>query len=198
MAVSAGSVKNLREKTGAGILECQKALNQSGGDIDKAIDLLRQKGLATAQKKAGRSTNDGLIASYIHSGGRLGILVEINCETDFVAKTDDFQQLSRDLGLHIAAAAPQYVRREEIPAEVTEKEKELYLAQAKETGKPAAVLEKIVSGRLEKFFSGICLMEQPFVKDPEITIKDLISQKIAKLGENISVRRFTRYRLGEE
>ena len=198
MAVSAGSVKNLREKTGAGILDCQKALNQSGGDIDKAIDLLRQKGLATAQKKAGRSTNDGLIASYIHSGGKLGILVEINCETDFVAKTDDFQQLSRDLGLHIAATAPQYVRREEIPAEVTEKEKELYRAQAKETGKPAAVLEKIVSGRLEKFFSGICLMEQPFVKDPEITIKDLLSQKIAKLGENISVHRFTRYRLGEE
>lgn len=198
MAIDATLVKDLREKTGAGILDCQKALTQTGGDIAKAIDFLRQKGLATAQKKAGRTTNDGLIVSYIHAGNKLGVLLEVNCETDFVAKTDDFQDLARDLGMHIAAANPLHIKREDVPADVLDKEKEIILAQAKESGKPAAVLDKIVAGRLEKFYAEACLLEQPFVKDPGVTIKDLLSQKIAKLGENISIRRFTRFRLGEE
>jgi len=197
MSIDATQVKDLREKTGAGILDCQKALTQSGGDVAKAIDFLRQKGLATAQKKAGRATNDGLIVSYIHAGNKLGVLLEVNCETDFVAKTDDFQELARDLAMHIAAADPQCLKREDIPAAVLEKEKEIFLAQAKESGKPAAVLDKIIAGRLEKLYTELCLLEQPFVKDPAITIKDLLGQKIAKLGENISVRRFTRFRLGE-
>jgi len=197
MSIDATLVKDLREKTGAGILDCQKALTQSGGDMAKAIDFLRQKGLATAQKKSGRVTNDGLIASYIHAGNKLGVLLEVNCETDFVAKTDDFQELARDLAMHIAAADPRYLKREEVPGTVLEKEKEIFLAQAKESGKPATVLEKIVAGRIEKFFAEVCLLEQPFVKDPSVTVKDLLGQKIAKLGENISVRRFTRFRLGE-
>jgi len=197
MAVDATLVRDLRERTGAGILDCQKALVQASGDLNKAIDLLRQKGLATAQKKAGRMTNDGLIASYIHAGSKLGVLVEVNCETDFVAKTDDFQELARDLAMHIAAATPAYVKREDVPAEVVEKEKEIYLAQAKESGKPAPVLDKIVAGRVEKFYAETCLMEQPYVKDPAVVVKELLSQKIAKLGENISVRRFSRFRLGE-
>ncbi len=198
MVIDATLVKDLREKTGAGILDCQKALTQTGGDITKAIDFLRQKGLATAEKKAGRTTNDGLIVSYIHAGNKLGVLLEINCETDFVAKTDDFQELARDLAMHIAAAGPLHIKREDIPAGVLDKEKEIFLAQARESGKPAAVLDKIVAGRLEKFYAEACLLEQPFVKDPGVTIKDLLSQKIAKLGENISIRRFTRFRLGEE
>jgi elongation factor Ts len=198
MAIDATLVKDLREKTGAGILDCQKALTQTGGDITKAIDFLRQKGLATAEKKAGRTTNDGLIVSYIHAGNKLGVLLEVNCETDFVAKTDEFQELARDLAMHIAAANPQHIKREDVSADVLDKEKEIFLAQAKESGKPAAVLDKIVAGRLEKFYAEACLLEQPFVKDPGITIKDMLSQKIAKLGENISVRRFTRFRLGEE
>ncbi|MBI3596813.1 MAG: translation elongation factor Ts [Nitrospirae bacterium] len=197
MSIDATLVKDLREKTGAGILDCQKALTQSGGDVARAIDFLRQKGLATAQKKAGRATNDGLIVSYIHAGNKLGVLLEVNCETDFVAKTDDFQELARGLAMHIAAADPRYLKREEIPSAVLEKEKEIFLAQAKESGKPAAVLDKIVAGRLEKFYAEVCLLEQPFVKDPSITIKDLLGQKIAKFGENISIRRFTRFRLGE-
>ncbi len=198
MAIDATSVKDLREKTGAGVLDCQKALTQTGGDIAKAIDFLRQKGLATAQKKAGRATNDGLIVSYIHAGNKLGVLLEVNCETDFVAKTDDFQDLARDLSMHIAAANPQHIKREDVSADVLNKEKEIFLAQARESGKPAAVLDKIIAGRLEKFYAEVCLLEQPFVKDPGVTIKDLLSQKIAKLGENISIRRFTRFRLGEE
>ncbi|HEY5594086.1 MAG TPA: translation elongation factor Ts [Nitrospiria bacterium] len=198
MAVDATLVKDLREKTGAGVLDCQKALTQADGDVNKAIDFLRQKGLATAQKKAGRTTNDGLIVSYIHAGNKLGVLLEVNCETDFVAKTDDFQELARDLAMHIAAASPLHIKREDVPADVLNKEKEIFLAQAKESGKPAAVLDKIVAGRLEKFYAEACLLEQPFVKDPSVTIKDLLSQKIAKLGENISIRRFTRFRLGEE
>jgi elongation factor Ts len=198
MAIDATLVKDLREKTGAGILDCQKALTQTGGDITKAIDFLRQKGLATAEKKAGRTTNDGLIVSYIHAGNKLGVLLEVNCETDFVAKTDEFQELARDLAMHIAAANPLHIKREDVPATVLDIEKEIFLAQAKESGKPAAVLDKIVAGRLEKFYAEACLLEQPFVKDPGITIKNMLSQKIAKLGENISVRRFTRFRLGEE
>lgn len=197
MAIDATLVRDLRERTGAGVLDCQKALVQAGGDIHKAIDFLRQKGLATAQKKAGRSTNDGLIASYVHAGSKLGVLVEVNCETDFVAKTDEFQGLARDLAMHIAAAAPQFIRREDVPPAVLDKEKEIFLAQAKESGKPAAVLDKIVAGRLEKYYGEVCLLEQPFVKDSGMMINDLLTQKISKLGENISVRRFARYRLGE-
>ena len=198
MAIDTTLVKDLREKTGAGVLDCQKALTQAGGNLTKALDFLRQKGLATAQKKAGRTTNDGLIVSYIHAGNKLGVLLEVNCETDFVAKTDDFQELARDLAMHIAAASPLHIKREDIPAEALDKEKETILAQAKESGKPAAVIDKIVAGRLEKLYAEACLLEQPFVKDPSVTIKDLLTQKIAKLGENISIRRFTRFRLGEE
>lgn len=198
MAVDATLVRDLREKTGAGILDCQKALTRTGGDITKAIDFLRQKGLATAEKKAGRTTNDGLVVSYIHAGNRLGVLLEVNCETDFVAKTDDFQELARDLAMHVAAANPRHIKREDVPADILDKEKEIFLAQAKESGKPTAILDKIVAGRLEKFYAETCLLEQPFVKDPGVTIKDLLGQKIAKLGENISIRRFTRFRLGEE
>jgi elongation factor Ts len=197
MAVDATMVRDLRERTGAGILDCQKALVQAGGDMNKAIDFLRQKGLATAQKKAGRTTNEGLIASYIHAGSKLGVLLEVNCETDFVAKTEEFQELARDLSMHIAAAAPGYLRREDVPAAIVEKEKEIYMAQAKESGKPPAVLDKIVAGRVDKYYAETCLLEQPFVKDPSIVITDLLSQKIAKLGENISIRRFARFRLGE-
>ena len=198
MAIDTTLVKDLREKTGAGVLDCQKALTQAGGNLTKALDFLRQKGLATAQKKAGRTTNDGLVVSYIHAGNKLGVLLEVNCETDFVAKTDDFQELARDLAMHIAAASPLHIKREDIPAEALDKEKETVLAQAKESGKPVAVIDKIVAGRLEKFYAEACLLEQPFVKDPSVTIKDLLAQKIAKLGENISIRRFTRFRLGEE
>lgn len=198
MAVDTASVKDLRGKTGAGILACQQALKDSGGDIQKAIDLLRQRGLASAQKKAGRATNEGLVVPYIHAGGKLGVLLEVNCETDFVAKTEDFHELARNLAMQIAATTPQYVRIEDVPEKVLEKEKEILAAQAREAGKPEAVLEKIVAGRIKKFYSEICLLEQPFVKDGSVLIKDLVSQKVAKLGENITVRRFSRFRLGEE
>ncbi|HEY5648281.1 MAG TPA: translation elongation factor Ts [Nitrospiria bacterium] len=198
MAVDTASVKDLREKTGAGILDCQKALKESGGDLEKAIEFLRKKGLASAQKKAGRATNEGLVVSYIHAGGKLGVLLEVNCETDFVAKTEDFQGLAQDLAMQVAAASPRFVRIEDVPEDVLNKEKDILAAQAREGGKPEAVLEKIVAGRLGKFYSEICLLEQPFVKDSSVLIKDLLSQKVAKLGENISIRRFTRFRLGEE
>lgn len=198
MPIDAQTVKDLREKTGAGILDCQKALTQSGGDLPMAVELLRQKGLAMAQKKTGRATQDGLITSYIHAGGRLGVLLEINCETDFVAKTDDFQDLVRDVAMQVAAASPEYIRREDIPPPVIEKEKDLYRAQAKESGKPPAVIDRIVAEQLEKYYKEVCLLEQPFVKDTTLTVMDLLNQKIAKLGENLSVRRFVRYRLGEE
>jgi elongation factor Ts len=198
MAVEVSLVKELREKTGAGILDCQKALAQSGGDMAKAIEWLRTKGLAIAQKKAGRATNEGLIGSYVHPGSKLGVLVELNCETDFVAKTEEFSELVKDVAMHVAASNPMYLKREDIPGEVIEREKAIYLAQARESGKPEAVGEKIAAGKLEKFLSEVCLLEQAFIKDPSLTVKDLLNQKIAKLGENITVRRFTRYRMGEE
>ncbi len=198
MGIDAATVKELRGKTGAGILDCQKALKESGGDIEKAMDFLRVKGISSAEKKAGRATNEGLVSAYIHPGSKLGVLLEINCETDFVAKTDDFQELTRDLGMQIAATSPRYLNKEDVPPEVLDKEKDILLGQARTAGKPEAVLEKIVSGRIEKFYSEICLLEQPFVKDTNVQIKELISQKIAKLGENITVRRFTRFQLGEE
>jgi elongation factor Ts len=198
MAGNSTLVKELREKTGAGILDCQKALTESGNDVDKAIEHLRQKGLAAAQKKAGRETNEGLISAYIHPGSRIGVLVEVNCETDFVARNEEFQAFVKDLALQIAASNPSFVKREDIPASVVEKERQIYQAQAKEMGKPEAAWPKIVDGKLEKFFQESCLLEQVFIKDPTVTIKDLLAQKIAKIGENMSIRRFTRYQLGHE
>ncbi|TAJ26328.1 MAG: translation elongation factor Ts [Nitrospirae bacterium] len=198
MASNSTLVKELREKTGAGILDCQKALTESGNDIDKAIEHLRQKGLAAAQKKAGRETNEGLISAYIHPGSRIGVLIEVNCETDFVARNEEFQAFVKDLALQVAASNPSFVKREDIPAALIEKEKQIYQAQAKEMGKPEAAWSKIVEGKLEKFCQESCLLEQSFIKDPTVTIKDLLSQKIAKIGENMSIRRFTRYQLGHE
>ena len=198
MASTATLVKTLRDKTGAGILDCQQALAAAGNDVDKAIEHLRQKGLAAAQKKAGRETNEGTIAAYIHPGSRIGVLVEVNCETDFVARNDEFQAFVKDLALQIAASSPSYVKRDDIPADVLEKEKTIYLAQAKEMGKPQPAWDKIVQGKVEKFYEESCLLEQVFIKDPTVTIKDLLAQKIAKIGENIAIRRFTRYQLGQE
>ena len=198
MAVDASLVKELREKTGAGILDCRKALEESGSDLDKASVWLREKGLSVAQKKAGRETNEGLVGAYIHAGGKLGVLVEVNCETDFVARTDVFQQFVKDVAMQIAATAPSYVRREEIPQEVIAAEKSIYAAQAKESGKPQAVWDKIATGRLEKFYSEVCLMEQAFVKDSGMTIDSLLKERIAEIKENITIKRFTRYRIGEE
>ena len=197
MAGSSQLVKELREKTGAGILDCQKALAENANDIDKSIDYLRQKGLAAAAKKAGRETNQGLIHSYIHMGGKIGVLIEVNCETDFVARNEEFKAFVNDLALQVAAAKPAFVRRDDVSAAVIDKEKAIYEGQAKEMGKPPAAWAKIVEGKLEKFYQESCLMEQSFIKDPAVTIKDLVSQKIAKIGENMNVRRFVRYQLGE-
>jgi len=197
MAGQTTLVKELREKTGAGILDCQKALQESANNIDKAIDYLRQKGLAAAQKKAGRETNEGTISAYIHPGNRIGVLVEVNCETDFVARNEEFQAFVKDLALQIAASSPSFVKREEVPPDLIEKEKKIYLAQAKEMGKPEAAWPKIVEGKLERFYQESCLLEQAFIKDPAVSIKDLVAQKIAKIGENINIRRFTRYQLGQ-
>lgn len=198
MEVTAEVVKELREKTGAGVMDCKMALSESCGDIEKAVDFLRQKGLSAAAKKSGRVATEGLIGSYIHMG-RIGVLVEVNCETDFVARTEDFQNLVKDLSMHIAAANPTCLRREDIPQEVIKRERDIYRAQTKESGKPDAVIERIVDGKLEKFFNETCLVEQIFVKDPEqkMKIQDIIKQYIAKLGENIVVRRFVRFQLGE-
>jgi len=198
MASNSTLVKELREKTGAGILDCQKALTETGNDIGKAIEHLRQKGLAAAQKKAGRETNEGLVDSYIHPGNRIGVLVEVNCETDFVARNDEFKALVKDLCLQIAASSPTFVKREDIPASLVDKEKAIYLAQAKEMGKPEPAWAKIVEGKLEKFYEESCLLEQAFIKDPSVFIRDMVAQKVAKIGENISIRRFTRYQLGQE
>ena len=179
------------------LLDCQKALRESGDAVDKAIDYLRQKGLAAAEKKAGRETNQGVIGAYIHSGNRIGVLIEVNCETDFVARNDEFQALVKDLSLQVAASRPLFVKREDVPPEVIEKEKTIYQAHAKELGKPEPAWPKIVQGKLEKFFEENCLLEQPFIRETSVTVKDLLAQKIAKIGENITVRRFTRYELGQ-
>jgi elongation factor Ts len=196
---SAATVKTLREKTGAGFMDCKTALAQSGDDLEKAIEFLRRKGIASAGKKSGRETGAGVVSSYIHAGGKIGVLLEVNCETDFVARNDEFQGLVRDVAMQIAGAAPPplYIRREEIPAAFIEKERELSLAQAKESGKPEAIIGKIVEGRVDKYLQEICLLDQPFIKDPQIKMKELLAQKIAKTGENIQIRRFTRYQLGE-
>ena len=197
MASLSELVKELREKTGAGILDCQKALTENGNSIDKAIDYLRQKGLAAAQKKAGRETNQGLIHAYIHAGGKIGVLIEVNCETDFVARNEQFKAFVNDLALQVAAASPSYVRREEIAADVVAKERSIYEGQAKELGKPPAAWPKIVEGKLEKFYQETCLLEQGFIKDPSVVIKDLLAQQIATIGENMNIRRFTRFQLGQ-
>lgn len=195
--ITAALVKELRERTGAGMMDCKKALAATEGDMDKAIDFLREKGLAAAAKKAGRIAAEGLVESYIHGGGRIGVLVEVNCETDFVAKTDAFKSLVKDIAMHIAAANPSYLRREEVPAAELEHEKMVLSEQARNEGKPEKIIEKMVTGRIEKYYKEVCLLEQPFVKDPDKTITDLITESIAKIGENIAIRRFTRYQLGE-
>ena len=197
MGISASEVKELRTRTGAGMMDCKKALVEMEGDLEKAIDHLRKKGIASAAKKSGRIASEGTVSSYIHAGGKIGVLVEVNCETDFVAKTDDFQDFARDICMHIAAANPLYVRQDEIPGEVLEKEREIYEAQALESGKPANVVEKIVDGKIKKFAKDVCLLDQLFVKDTDKTIQQLLVDKISKIGENISIRRFARYHLGE-
>ncbi len=195
--ITAQMVKELRERTGAGMMACKKALQETDGDIEKAIDKLREMGLASAAKKAGREAKEGKIASYIHAGGKIGVLVEVNCETDFVANTDEFNNLCKDIAMHIAAANPQYVSREEVPEEVLEKEKNIMKEQLRQQGKPENILDKIVEGKIEKFYEETCLLDQPFIKDDSVTVKDLIQNTIAKLGENIIVRRFTRFQIGE-
>jgi len=195
--VPAKLVKELRERTGVGMMECKKALAETGGDIEKAIVLLRERGLAAAAKRAGRVAAEGMIAAYIHPGNRVGVLVEVNCETDFVAKTDDFKNFVHDVTLQIAASRPEYISREDVPPEVVDREKEILRAQARGEGKPEKVVEKMVEGRLEKFFKEACLLEQPFVKNPDITVKDLLNEVIVRTGENVVIRRFIRYELGE-
>jgi len=195
--ISAAVVRDLRDKTGAGMMDCKKALGEVGGDLEKAVDWLRTKGLASAAKKAGRATNQGLIHSYVHTGGKVGVLIEVNCESDFVARTDDFVELCRDLAMQIAAAMPACVRREDFPPDQLEREKAIFVSQAKESGKPEAVIEKMIVGRVEKLYKETVLLEQPFIKDPNITVEDRLKQAITKLGENMIVRRFMRYQLGE-
>lgn len=197
MEISAEQVRTLREKTGVGLMDCKEALKVSNGDMDKAVDYLREKGLAKAQKRVGRAATDGTVSVYIHMGGKIATMVEVNCETDFVAKTDQFQAFAKDVAMQVTAANPTYVKREDVPEEVKEKEKEIYRKQAKESGKPDKILDKIAEGKLEKFFQEVCLMEQPFIKNPDVTIKGLLDELISKMGENILVRRFVRFQLGE-
>ena len=195
--MGAADIKALRQRTGAGILDCKKALTESDGDVDKAIDWLRAKGMASAAKKAGRAATEGAVVSYIHAGGKIGVLVEINCETDFVAMTDDFQNLCNDIAMHIAAAAPEYVRRDEVPEEAVAHEKAVQKARVIDEGKPEHIAEKIVEGRIGKWFEDVCLLDQKFVKDDKLTVSDLLTNAVAKIGENIQVRRFSRFVLGE-
>lgn len=197
MTVSTSLIKQLREKTGVGIMDCKTALKECDGDIDGAVDYLRKKGIATAKKRGGRTTSQGQIQSYIHAGGKIGVLVEANCETDFTGKTDDFTTFVKNLAIQIAASSPIAIDREQVPDDVVEKEKDIYATQARESGKPDKVIEKIVEGKLNKFFADSCLLEQPFVKNPDITVKDLLNDLIAKTGENIVIRRFVRFQLGE-
>lgn len=197
MAIEAKDVKKLRDRTGAGMMDCKKALAECGGDHDKAVEYLRVKGLAAAKEKAGRATGEGVIASYIHPGDKLGVLVEVNCETDFVARTDEFRNFVKDIAMHIAAADPVAVTREDVPADVVERERKIAAEQAREQGKPDNIVEKIVEGRLQKFISECTLLEQPFVKDPDKTVQEYVEEAIAKFGENLIVARFTRFKLGE-
>ncbi|MDQ1318662.1 MAG: elongation factor Ts [Candidatus Poribacteria bacterium] len=198
MEITAAMVKELRQKNGAGVMACRKALDENDGDIEKAIKYLREKGTAVAEKKSGRATQEGVITSYIHTGNRMGVLLEVNCETDFVARTEEFQSLVKDIAMQIAAKRPLYIKREDVPESEVENEKSILKTQALNEGKPEKVVEKIMVGRLEKFFSNVCLLEQEFIKDPEKTVGNIVTEKIATIGENIVVRRFTRYELGEE
>lgn len=190
-------VKELRERTGTGVVDCQKALTESGGDVEKAITFLREKGLAAAAKRAGRSAAQGVVGSYIHGGGKIGVLLEVNCETDFVARTEEFQKLVKDVAMQIAAANPRYVRRDEVSEAERAREREIYRVQTEQSGKPAAVIDRIVDGRMEKFFSDICLMEQPFIREPGKTIEQLLKEVVARTGENVVIRRFARFQIGE-
>ena len=196
--ISAAIVKELREISGAGMMDCKKALSEASGNLDKAMDILRKSGIAKAQKKSGRSTKEGMIYSYIHPGAKLGVLIEINCETDFVAKTDDFVNLNKDLAMHIAASAPMSVKREDVPIDILEREKNIYTDQARQSGKPNKIIDKMIECRINKFFQENVLLEQAFVKDPDKTVQDIITDSIAKLGENIVVSRFVRFQLGEQ
>ena len=191
-------VRELRDRTGAGMMDCKKALSEVGGDVEKALVFLREKGLAAAAKRASRAAAEGAVGSYIHAGGKIGVLVEVNCETDFVARTDDFQGLVRELAMQVAAASPRYLRREEVPADVIEQERAIFKTQAAESGKPEQVIEKIVNGKIEKFFGEICLLEQAYIKEPDRKVGDLVTDAVAKMGENLVVRRFSRFQLGEE
>jgi elongation factor Ts len=195
--ITAAMVKQLRDKTGSGMMDCKKALAENDGDMDKAIDFLRKKGLATAAKRAGRATTEGVVQPYVHTGGKLGVMVEVNCETDFVAKSEDFQEFAKNIAMHIAATNPIGITAEDVPAETLEREKAIYVDQAKQTGKPDNVIEKIVEGKMNKFLKENCLMQQAYVRDPDITVADLLNELIAKIGENISVKRFVRFQIGE-
>ena len=197
MTITAEQVKQLRDKTGAGMMECKAALTEAKGDLEEATSLLRRRGLAQAAKRAGRATAQGLIGSYIHLGGKIGVLVEVNCESDFVARTEDFQQLSKEVAMHIAAADPKWVRREDVPPEVVEKERNIYRAQMESSGKPAQVLDKIIEGKLGSFYSQFVLLDQPSIRDPSVTVAQLVAQTSAKTGENVAIGRFARYRVGE-
>src|SRR6476619_5683928 len=197
MEINAAMVKKLRDLTGAGMMECKAALTESNGDIEAATTILRKRGLAQATKKAGRSTNEGLIGSYIHMGGKIGVLVDVNCESDFVARTEDFQNLAREIAMHIAAANPQYVRREDVPADILERERAVYRGQMEGQNKPAAVIDKIVEGKLNSFYEQVCLLDQPSIRDPKLTIGQVVQAAIAKMGENIGIPRFVRFKLGE-
>ena len=197
MAITAEMVKQLRDKTGAGMMDCKSALAEAGGDLEKAVEILRKKGIASAAKRVGRATKEGVIGHYIHMGGKVGVLIEVNCETDFVARTDDFQTLAKELAMHVAAADPRYVSREQVPAAELEKEKEIYRAQFAGSGKPAAVIDKIVDGKLGSFYSQICLVDQPSVRDPNVTVQQMLQAASAKTGENVTVSRFVRFKLGE-
>ena len=195
--ISASAVKELRELTGAGMMDCKRALQETNGNIEKAVEILREKGLSAAAKKAGRIAAEGIVESYIHMGGKIGVLVEVNCETDFVAKTPEFKTFVRDIAMHIAATNPQFIAKEEVPEELIAKEKEILRAQALNEGKPEKIVDRMVEGRIEKYFREVCLLEQPFVKDPDKTIEALVNEKVAAIGEKVQIRRFTRYQMGE-
>lgn len=196
MNITSQMVKELRDKTNAGMMDCKKALSETNGDMEKAVDLLRQKGLAVAQKRADRATSQGVVESYIHAGSKLGVLVEVGCETDFVAKTDAFTAFARDIAMHIAASSPVSITREDVPADLVAREREIYKAQALESGKPENIIDKMITGKIDKFLAEVCLMEQKFVKNPDLSVQDLLNELIGKMGENISVKRFARFQIG--
>jgi len=197
MEITSELIKDLRQRTGAGVMDCKTALRESQGDMEGAIDYLRRKGLAAAAKRAGRIATEGLVSSYIHAGGKIGVLVEINCETDFVARTEDFQAFVKNMAMHIAATSPQYISRDQVPPSVIEREKGIYRIQAQDAKKPEKVIEKIIEGKLERFFAEVCLLEQTYIKDSDVTVKEVLDSLIAKLGENVAIRRFARFQLGE-